>query len=243
MNKEQKKKLRRVGNAMNSLYIVATPIGNLDDITIRAINVFKECDVILAEDTRVSSKLLSHLGIEKKVISLHHHTADSKIASIVENIISQNQNTALISDAGTPLISDPGRKIIQHIHDNQIEVDIFPIPGPSAVTAALSVSGMYADNFTFWGFIPHKKGKETKLRNIAQHEFTSVFFESPHRIKKTLARLSDFIEPNRKICVTREMTKKFEEYLQGTFNEINQAIQNRQTIKGEITVVIEGKRK
>lgn len=227
----------------NKLYIVATPIGNLDDITLRAINVFKEADIVLAEDSRVSSKLLTHLDIAKKIIPLHHHTSEKQIKSIVENIICQNNSTALISDAGTPLISDPGRKIIEHIHQNQFDIDIIPIPGPSSVTAALSASGIYADNFTFWGFIPHKKGKQTKLEKIARHEYTSVFFESPHRIQKTLQKLSEYIEPERKIFIAREMTKKFEEYLYGSFSEINQALQNRSQIKGELTVVIERKRK
>lgn len=223
---------------MSKLYVVATPIGNLGDITFRAVEILKEVDFILAEDTRVSIKLLNHLEIKKKLISLHEYSHEAKLERLKERI--QNaESVALISDAGTPLVADPGRKLI-HLLSNE-DVEIIPIPGPSSVTAALSAAGFVGDQFTFYGFVPVKKGKEKMLQEIADSKRTSVFFESPHRVLKTMKKLEEKMDPERRVFVGREMTKKFEQYLHGSISEMVYRLEHEIKIKGEFTVVVSPK--
>ena len=211
------------------LYVVATPIGNLSDITLRAIETLKSVDLILCEDTRVSHKLLEHFGIEKKTLSLHQHTEEEKI----RDILGQYNSYAYVTDAGTPGISDPGNKLVQ-IADSLL-FQIVPIPGASSVTAALSVSGFPTDKFIFLGFLP-KKGKNKTYKIIKDSEFTCGFFESPHRIVKTLTELKEVLEPERQLIVCRELTKKFETIYRGNVEKVLKEIELHQ--KGEFVVFI-----
>lgn len=220
---------------MPIVYVIATPIGNLGDITFRAAETFKEVDFVLAEDTRVTIKLLNHLEIKKKLFSLHEYSDGYKLEKIVKKIL-ESKSVALTSDAGTPLIADPGRKLLTLLQDEDVE--IIPIPGPSSVVAALSVSGFVADQFTFYGFIPVKKGKDTMLEEISASRRTSVFFESPHRVIKTLKKLEEKTGSDRRIFVGREMTKMFEQYLHAPMGEMIHDLENKIKIKGEFTVVV-----
>jgi len=224
---------------MSKLYIVATPIGNLSDITIRAIEILKQVDLILCEDTRVSKKLLDHYEIDTKTISYHQHSETSKINLVLEKIKS-GLDLALITDAGTPGISDPGNKLIAEIVKNcSPGCDIIPIPGPSAVISALSVSGLSTDKFLFLGFIPHKKGRETLFQRIENSLETVVFYESTHRIIKTLDSLSRVLDRNRQIVICRELTKKFETIYRGNILEVLDIVK-KDIIKGEFVVIISG---
>jgi 16S rRNA (cytidine1402-2'-O)-methyltransferase len=215
------------------LYIVATPIGNLQDITLRAIETLKQVDLVAAEDTRVTGILLKHFGIDSKLISFHSHSNEKKLFEIID-ILKEGKTVALVSDAGTPGISDPSFKLITECIRQGIEV--MPIPGVSALVTALSVSGAPIDKFTYLGFLPMKKGRQTVLKSMANEPRTMVVYESVHRINKTLSELREFLG-NRYICVGREMTKMFEEYYKGT---IDQAIEHfkQKTPKGEFTLVI-----
>ena len=215
------------------LYIVSTPIGNLKDITLRAIETLKEVDFILCEDTRTSGNLLNHFEIKKELISLNAFNEKNKIEFIVNRILS-NQTAALISDAGTPLISDPGVRLVSACIEKDIE--IIPIPGPSALIAALSMSGLPTDAFVFEGFLPQKKGRQTKLKELAEEKRTIVLYESTYRIEKLLKELNEFL-PNRFVVVCREITKKFEEDWRGFPKDILETLENK-TIKGEFVVVI-----
>ena len=215
------------------LYIVSTPIGNLKDITLRAIETLKEVDFILCEDTRTSGNLLNHFEIKKELISLNAFNEKNKIEFIVNRILS-NQTAALISDAGTPLISDPGVRLVSACIEKEIE--IIPIPGPSALIAALSMSGLPTDAFVFEGFLPQKKGRQTKLKELAEEKRTIVLYESTYRIEKLLKELNEFL-PNRFVVVCREITKKFEENWRGFPKDILETLENK-TIKGEFVVVI-----
>lgn len=215
------------------LYIVSTPIGNLKDITLRAIETLKEVDFILCEDTRTSGNLLNHFEIKKELISLNAFNEKNKIEFIVNRILS-NQTVALISDAGTPLISDPGVRLVSACIEKEIE--IIPIPGPSALIAALSMSGLPTDAFVFEGFLPQKKGRQTKLKELAEEKRTIVLYESTYRIEKLLKELNEFL-PNRFVVVCREITKKFEEIWRGFPKDILETLENK-TIKGEFVVVI-----
>jgi 16S rRNA (cytidine1402-2'-O)-methyltransferase len=215
------------------LYIVSTPIGNLKDITLRAIETLKEVDFILCEDTRTSGNLLNHFEIKKELISLNAFNEKNKIEFIVNRILS-NQTAALISDAGTPLISDPGVRLVSACIEKDIE--IIPIPGPSALIAALSMSGLPTDAFVFEGFLPQKKGRQTKLKELAEEKRTIVLYESTYRIEKLLKELNEFL-PNRFVVVCREITKKFEENWRGFPKDILETLENK-TIKGEFVVVI-----
>ncbi|MBI4812751.1 16S rRNA (cytidine(1402)-2'-O)-methyltransferase [Candidatus Falkowbacteria bacterium] len=223
---------------MNTLYIVATPIGNLKDITLRALEVLREADLIVCEDTRVTSKLLNHYGISKPLTSYFQHSKFSKLEYIIEQL-RQGKKIALVTDAGTPGISDPGNLLIKHITCNtkQDEVAIIPIPGPSAVIAALSISGFPTDKFVFMGFSPQKKGREKFFKEIVEAKYTTVFYESVHRIIKTLERLKEFLPADRKIVVCRELTKQFETIYRGTASEVLEAVKNDK-IKGEFVIVI-----
>ena len=205
----------------------------LKDITLRAIETLKEVDFILCEDTRTSGNLLNHFEIKKELISLNAFNEKNKIEFIVNRILS-NQTAALISDAGTPLISDPGVRLVSACIEKDIE--IIPIPGPSALIAALSMSGLPTDAFVFEGFLPQKKGRQTKLKELAEEKRTIVLYESTYRIEKLLKELNEFL-PNRFVVVCREITKKFEETWRGFPKDILETLENK-TIKGEFVVVI-----
>ncbi len=194
------------------LYIVATPIGNLDDITLRAIKTFEEVDFVFAEDTRVTKKLLNHLGIEKIVYRYDEHTKMHQVSNIA-NMLENGNKIALVTDAGTPCISDPGFEVVDEALKRGIKV--IPIPGPSAMTAAASVAGISTRRFCFEGFLPKKKGRQTLLKSLATEERTIVIFESPHRIEKTLRDIETFIGV-REVVIVREITKIYEEILRGT---------------------------
>jgi 16S rRNA (cytidine1402-2'-O)-methyltransferase len=215
------------------LYIVSTPIGNLKDITLRAIEILKEVDFILCEDTRTSGNLLNHFEIKKELISLNAFNEKSKIGQIVNRILS-NQTAALISDAGTPLISDPGVRLVSACIDKAIE--IIPVPGPVALVAALSMSGLPTDAFVFEGFLPQKKGRQSKLKELAKENRTIVLYESMYRIEKLLKELKEFL-PERFIVVCREITKKFEETWRGFPKDLVELFPEKIS-KGEFVVVI-----
>ncbi len=215
------------------LYIVSTPIGNFKDITLRAIETLKEVDFVLCEDTRVSGNLLNHLEIKKELVSLNAFNEKSKIEHIVNRILS-NQTAALISDAGTPLISDPGVRLVSSCIENGI--DIIPIPGASALVAALSMSGLPTDAFVFEGFLPQKKGRQTKLKELANEYRTIVIYESMYRIEKLLKELNEHL-PDRFVVVCREITKKFEETWRGYPNDLVESFPEK-IVKGEFVVVI-----
>ncbi len=224
---------------MSKFYIVATPIGNLEDITFRALETLKQVDLILCEDTRVSRHLLDHYNISTKVMSYHQHSGASKINLVLDKIKS-GLNIALITDAGTPGISDPGNMLVAEILKSLgSECEIIPMPGPSAVITALSVSGLPTDKFLFLGFIPHKKGRETLFKRITGSEETIVFYESTHRIMKTLNSLSEVLSEDRRVVICRELTKKFETIYRGSINEVLEKIKN-DTIKGEFVVIVDG---
>ena len=220
------------------LYVVSTPIGNLNDISLRAIETLKSVDLILAEDTRTFSVLAKHFSIETKVISYHEHN-EAKRAKEVTELISSGKNVALISDAGTPTINDPGYRIVNACLEAAIEVS--PIPGASALVAALSASGFETHKFLFSGFLPVKSGKREKaLKSALEFESTSVFYESPHRILKSLECLNS-LEPAREICLAREITKKFEEFNRGPVQDILEDYKSRPSIKGEFVLLVRGK--
>ena len=226
---------------MSKLYVVGTPIGNLEDITLRAIRILKEVDLILCEDTRVTKKLLSRYDIDTPTLSYHSHSKLSKVNKII-GLLEDDKNLALVSDAGTPTISDPGSQLITSIREDLPEVEIITIPGASALTSGLSVSGLSSSEFLFLGFLPHKKGRETLFKEIADSKRTVVFYESPHRILKTLNSLIEHLSDNRKVVVARELTKIHEEIISGSAGEILSHFDNNpDKIKGEFVLVIEGK--
>lgn len=226
-------------NNPGKLVLVPTPIGNLQDITLRAIDVLKQADIILAEDTRVSSKLMKHLDIDKKLTS-HHKFNEHKSA---ENIISKIQAgnlVAQISDAGTPGISDPGFLLVRTCIENNIEVEC--LPGATALIPALAVSGLPTDRFVFEGFLPQKKGRQKRIQQLTDEHRTMVFYESPYRLVKLLKQLSENFGEERAACVCRELSKMFEEIKRGTLTELEQYYTVNQP-KGEIVVVVDGKPK
>ncbi|MHA4988483.1 16S rRNA (cytidine(1402)-2'-O)-methyltransferase [Cetobacterium somerae] len=220
------------------LYIVATPIGNLDDITLRAIKTFEEVDFVFAEDTRVTKKLLNHLGIEKIVYRYDEHTKMHQVSNIA-NMLENGNKIALVTDAGTPCISDPGFEVVDEALKRGIKV--VPIPGPSAMTAAASVAGISTRRFCFEGFLPKKKGRQTLLKSLASEERTIVIFESPHRIEKTLRDIETFIGI-REVVIVREITKIYEEILRGTTTELIEKL-SKNPVKGEIVLLIKGNEK
>ncbi len=220
-----------------TLYIVSTPIGNLEDITLRALRILKEVDLIAAEDTRHTGLLLKHFGIQKPLTSYFEGNELKKREWILSRL-KQGDRIALVSDAGTPGISDPGFRLIQIAIENQIL--IVPIPGPSAVITALSVSGLPTDAFLFKGFLPHKsKKRKDLLKQLAETKETLIFYESPHRLTETLRDILDILG-DREIVLTRELTKIYEEILRGKVSEIQHQLAEKK-IKGEITLVISGK--
>lgn len=220
-----------------ALYLVPTPIGNLEDITLRAIRVLKEVDLILAEDTRTSGNLLKHLEIKKPLKSYHIHNEHKSLQLIVEQL-KGGTTMALISDAGTPAISDPGFLLVRECLKNDVPIEC--LPGATAFVPALVKSGFSTDRFVFEGFLPHKKGRQTRLQLIAEESKTVILYESPHRLLKTLEQLETLLEPDRKVSVSRELTKIYEETITGTATEVKEYFING-NIKGEIVIVIDGK--
>jgi len=218
------------------LYLVPTPIGNLEDMTFRAIRILKEVDVILAEDTRTSAPMLKHFGIDKKAYSHHQHN-EHKATSEIIKFLKQGQNVALISDAGTPAISDPGFFLVREALKNDIEVNC--LPGATAFVPALVNSGLPSDQFVFEGFLPVKKGRQTRMKILAEEERTMIFYESPHRLLKTLTELAEYMGEDRQASVSRELTKIYEETVRGTINEIKSHFENN-ILKGEFVICIAG---
>ena len=239
---------------MSKFYVVATPIGNMGDITLRAIETLKNVDLILCEDTRETKKILNKYAINTPTLSYHTHSKLAKTDKIFE-LLSEGKDLALVSDAGTPGISDPGALLVSKIKEEfnltpsplslarrgvggEVSVQVIPIPGPTALIAALSASGMPTHEFTFLGFLPHKKGRETLFKEIANSKRTIVFYESPHRILKTLESLEKFC-PNKKVCIARELTKIYEEFKTGLPKEIlDYLILNPIKQKGEFTIIV-----
>ena len=224
---------------MAKLYLVPTPIGNLDDMTFRAIKVLQEADLILAEDTRTSGKLLKHFEITTQMHSHHMHNEHKTVENIVERI-QGGQTIALISDAGTPAISDPGFLLTRACVDAGIEVDC--LPGATAFVPALVNSGMPNDKFVFEGFLPVKKGRQTRFKILAEEERTIILYESPHKLLKTLAHLVEFFGASRKVSVSREISKLHEETIRGTAEEVLNYFEAKPP-KGELVVVVAGKPK
>jgi len=227
------------------LYIVATPIGNLEDITLRAINVLSNADLVLAEDTRVTKILLDRYNIKKEILSYHQYSGFKKIEHIIE-LLKNGKNLALVTDAGTPGICDPGNYLVAKLLSEKLlseisDLKIISIPGPNAAIAALSISGFSTDEFVFLGFPPHKKGRQTFFKNISEIESTIVFYESKHRILKALDNLEKLSKlGNRQIMIARELTKQFETIYRGTLAEIKPRLTDKNLL-GEFVVVISRK--
>lgn len=221
---------------MGKLVLVPTPIGNLEDITLRAISTLKNADFILAEDTRTSSVLLKHFQISKPLLAFHQHNEHKTLQTVIEKISLAN-SAALISDAGTPGISDPGFLLVRECLRNNIEVET--LPGPTAFVPALVNSGLPSSSFVFEGFLPQKKGRQTKLKQLAIETRTIILYESPFRLVKTLQQLSEYFGAERQASVSRELTKMFEENKRGTLAELIQHFTDK-TVKGEIVIVISG---
>ena len=262
---------------MSTLYIVATPIGNLEDITLRAIRILKEVDLVLCEDTRVTKKLLRQYEIDTATMSYHAHSKITKEEKIIA-FLEEGKSVALVSDAGTPAISDPGAMLVQHIREHfnlaclpepalpagrlvsgsrinageseinsdrhcvdsgrHKKVSIESVPGPSALTAAFSIAGIPVSDFTFYGFLPHKKGRQTLFQEIAGSERAAIFYESPHRIEKALTSLQEFC-PNKTVTLVRELTKIYEDVLQGSAETILETLKEYpEKLRGEMVVIV-----
>lgn len=216
------------------LYIVPTPIGNLEDMTLRAIRILKEVDLVLAEDTRTSGKLLKHFGIDTRQFAYHQFNEHKVVNGLVDRMAA-GEKLALVTDAGTPGISDPGFLLVRECIKNGIEVEC--LPGATAFVPALVQSGLPSDKFFFEGFLPHKKGRETRLKYLAAISYTIILYESPHRLLKTLSQLKDHLGPDRKASVSRELTKLHEETVRGTLKEIYDHFADK-SVKGEIVIVV-----
>lgn len=224
--------------ALSLLYLVATPIGNLSDLSPRAVEILNSVDQIACEDTRTSGILLQHYQIKKPTFSFHQHNEHHKVGHLI-NLLDAGQNIALISDAGMPGISDPGFMAARSAHQGGHTVSA--IPGPDAATTAVAASGLPCDRYLFEGFLPPKKGRQTRIQGIAESEITSVIYVSPHKLIRFLEKLSEFAGENRWVCVARELTKKFEEIDRGRLGELLGRWKERPSIKGEIVVVVAGK--
>ena len=222
---------------MSKLYLVPTPIGNLEDITLRAVRILKEVDGILAEDTRTSGNLLRHLEISKPMTAFHIRNEHQVVERIADRIAA-GETLALVTDAGTPAISDPGFLLVRECVGRGIEVEC--LPGPTAFVPALVNSGLPAEKFIFEGFLPHKKGRQTKLRAVAEYPYTTILYESPFRLLKTLQQLAEVCGAERQVSVSRELTKIHEENVRGTLAEVI-AHFSKKEIKGEIVIVLEGR--
>lgn len=223
---------------MSKLYLVPTPIGNLEDITLRAIKVLKEADLILAEDTRTSGKLLKHFDITTPMMSHHMHNEHKMVNRIVERL-KGGEVIALISDAGTPAISDPGFLISRACIENDLPIEC--LPGATAFVPALVNSGLPNDRFVFEGFLPVKKGRQTRLLALAEEERTQIFYESPHKLIKTLTNFNDYFGEDRQASVSRELSKMYEETVRGTLKEIL-AHFTKKSPKGEFVIIVQGKK-
>lgn len=222
---------------MSKLFLVPTPIGNLEDITFRAIKILKEADTILAEDTRKTLILLKHYEISTRMQSHHQFNEHKTLAQIISRLQS-GENIALVTDAGTPGISDPGYLLVRECVKNNIEVEC--LPGATAFVPALVNSGFPCDRFIFEGFLPVKKGRQTKLKQLTENELTAIFYESPHRLLKTLEQFAEYFGSDRNVSVSRELTKMYEETQRGSLTDVI-AYYKDKTIKGEIVIVLEGK--
>lgn len=219
------------------LYLVPTPIGNLADITLRALDVLKSVDVILAEDTRTSGFLLKHYSISKPLQSFHNFNEHRILNALIERL-KKGEIMALVSDAGTPGISDPGFLLVRAALQADVAVEC--LPGPTAFVPALVKSGLPNDRFVFEGFLPHKKGRQTQLKKLSDEERTMIFYESPYRLLKALEQFIEYFGPERRASVSRELTKKFEETVNGTLTEIYSHFKDRE-VKGEIVIIVAGK--
>ncbi len=217
-----------------TLFIVATPIGNLEDLTLRAMRVLREVDLVVCEDTRVTRKLLTYLEIHPMVSSVHEHS-HAHILEKVRMKLEEGKNVAYVCDAGTPGVNDPGGKLVATVAAVGIKVE--PVPGPSALTAAISVCGFAMDEFAYEGFVPHKKGRETLFRKIAARATPTIFLESTHRIEKTLTQLREHLDPARAIFIGRELTKMHETLYRGTIDEVMRTLQAT-SMKGEFVVIV-----
>lgn len=219
------------------LYLIPTPIGNLEDMTFRAVRILKEVDLILAEDTRTSAPLLKHFGIDKKLFSHHQHNEHKSLTEVIR-FLNEGKKIALISDAGTPAISDPGFLLVREAIRNHLPIEC--LPGATAFVPALVNSGLATDRFTFEGFLPVKKGRQTRMKELANESRTMIFYESPHRLLKTLEEFTQFFGPERQVSVSRELTKLFEETVRGTVEQVKIHFQSH-TLKGEIVICVAGK--
>ena len=221
------------------LYIVPTPIGNLEDMTLRAIRILKEVDLVLCEDTSVTQKLFKHYDITTKTSLFFAQSGVKNIEKIMQ-MLEEGKSLALVSDAGTPTISDPGVLLVDKVRKELPDVNIIALPGASALVTALSASGISSATFTFYGFVPHKKGRETLFKTISESEMTSVFYESVHRIEKTLESLAKYLDDTRSIVIARELTKMHEEVVRGTALDIQKYFENNKDhLRGEFVVIIE----
>jgi len=222
---------------MSKLYLIPTPIGNLEDITLRALRILKEVNFVLAEDTRISRKLFSHYDIDANLAPFHMHNEHKVLQKWIDRI-KLGETIALVSDAGTPAISDPGFLLVRECVKNDIEVDC--LPGATAFVPALVNSGLPSDKFVFEGFLPVKKGRQTRLKLLSEEERTIVFYESPHRIVKTLSLFSVYFGEDRKVSVSREISKMFEETKRGSAKEVMEYFEQKKP-KGEFVIIVEGK--
>ncbi|MFW6227001.1 MAG: 16S rRNA (cytidine(1402)-2'-O)-methyltransferase [Bacteroidota bacterium] len=223
---------------MGHLILVPTPIGNMKDITLRSLDTLRDAAFILAEDGRLTSRLLKHYELgDKTILPYHKFNEHKKLQTFIEKIKQQTSFVALVSDAGTPGISDPGYLLVQECIKQGISVE--SLPGPTAIIPALINSGLPNDKFCFEGFLPHKKGRQTKLKELAEEKRTMVFYESPHRLSKTLHQLAEFMGEDRRASVSRELTKMYEETVRGTLHELKEQYSG-QKVKGEIVIVVEG---
>jgi 16S rRNA (cytidine1402-2'-O)-methyltransferase len=223
---------------MSKLYLVPTPIGNLEDMTFRAIRILKEVDFILAEDTRTSGFLLKHYGIDTKMFSHHKFNEHKSVEHVAERILN-GENAAMISDAGTPSISDPGYLLVKTCVEKGVEIEC--LPGATAFVPALAVSGFSSERFCFEGFLPQKKGRNKKVSALVNEERTMIFYESPYRLTKTLELFIQYFGQDRRATVSREISKLHEENARGTLQELLTYF-NSKTVKGEIVIVVEGKK-
>jgi len=221
-------------NSSGKLYLVPTPIGNLEDITLRALRILKEVDLVLAEDTRTSAPMLKHFDIHQKVFSHHQHNEHQSSGEIIR-FLKEGKNIALISDAGTPAISDPGFYLVREAIKNEIAVEC--LPGPTAFVPALVNSGFPTDRFCFEGFLPLKKGRQTRYKLLAQEDRTIILYESPHRLLKTLEEMATYFGAERQISVSRELTKMFEETVRGTVGEVKAYFETH-PLKGEFVICV-----
>lgn len=226
-----------MNDSKTQLYLVPTPIGNLKDITLRALEILQSVDAILAEDTRTTGKLLKHYEIKQKLISYHAHNEHNAVSRVVESL-ERGETLALVSDAGTPGISDPGYLLVHEVLKHEFKIEA--LPGATAFVPALVKSGLPSERFVFEGFLPHKKGRQTRLIQIAEESRTIILYESPHRLLKTLGQLAEYLGEDRRVSVSRELTKMFEETVNGSVKEVLAHFENG-TIKGEFVLIISGK--